>query len=183
MASLQPDLRSLWLVSIFGHNARIGVFLFVGPTGAGKTELARAMSTSLFGSDDRLIRLDMSEYSHDWAVSRLVGPMPGYVGSTEPESWLTTKVTQMPECVVLLDEIEKAHPVVWNTFLQVFDVGRLTDARGATADFSNAVIVMTSNLGAAAGSGPGLGFGSETGEVNQARERIIRAVEEAMAPN
>jgi ATP-dependent Clp protease ATP-binding subunit ClpA len=159
-----------------------GVFLFVGPTGVGKTELARALSTSLFGSEDRLIRLDMSEYSHDWAVSRLVGPMPGYVGSTEPESWLTTKVMQMPECVVLLDEIEKAHPVVWNTFLQVFDVGRLTDARGSTADFSKAVIVMTSNLGAAAASSSGLGFGSESGEVNQARERIIRAVEEAMPP-
>jgi ATP-dependent Clp protease ATP-binding subunit ClpA len=160
-----------------------GVFLFVGPTGVGKTELARAISTSLFGGEDRLIRLDMSEYVHDWSVSRLVGPMPGYEGSTEPEHWLTTRVTQMPECVVLLDEIEKAHPVVWNTFLQVFDVGRLTDSRGSTADFSNAVIVMTSNLGATAASGPGLGFGNGDGDdVDYARERITRAVEQAMAP-
>jgi ATP-dependent Clp protease ATP-binding subunit ClpA len=159
-----------------------GVFLFVGPTGVGKTELARAMSASLFGGEDRLIRLDMSEYAHDWSVSRLVGPMPGYVGSTEPEHWLTTKVTQMPECVVLLDEVEKAHPVVWNTFLQVFDVGRLTDSRGSTADFSNAVIVMTSNLGAAAAAGPGLGFASNGDDVDYARERITRAVEQAMPP-
>ena len=159
-----------------------GVFLFVGPTGVGKTELARAMSASLFGSEARLIRLDMSEYSHDWAVSRLVGPMPGFVGSTEPESWLTTKVAQMPDCVLLLDEIEKAHPVVWNTFLQVFDAGRLTDSRGSTVDFSNVVIVMTSNLGALAASGPGLGFGSEGSSVRRARERIVEAVKAAMAP-
>lgn len=159
-----------------------GVFLFVGPTGVGKTELARAMSASLYGSEDRLIRLDMSEYSHDWAVSRIVGPMPGYVGSTEPENWLTTKVAQMPDCVVLLDEIEKAHSVVWNTFLQVFDAGRLTDSRGTTADFSNVVIVMTSNLGAAGATGPALGFGTAGAQAGLARERITRAVKERMAP-
>lgn len=159
-----------------------GVFLFVGPTGVGKTELARAISAGLFGSEDRLIRLDMSEYSHDWAVSRLVGPMPGFVGSTEPETWLTTRVAQMPECVVLLDEIEKAHPVVWNTFLQVFDAGRLTDSRGTTADFSSTVIVMTSNLGAAAASAPALGFGNGQADVNRAREKIIGVVKERMAP-
>ena len=159
-----------------------GVFLFVGPTGVGKTELARAISVGLFGSENRLIRLDMSEYSHDWAVSRLVGPMPGFVGSTEPETWLTTKVAQMPECVVLLDEIEKAHPVVWNTFLQVFDAGRLTDSRGTTADFSSTVIVMTSNLGAAAASAPALGFGNGSADANRARDRITGAVKERMAP-
>jgi ATP-dependent Clp protease ATP-binding subunit ClpA len=159
-----------------------GVFLFVGPTGVGKTELARAMSACLFGVDDRLIRLDMSEYAHDWAVSRLVGPMPGYVGSTEPENWLTTRVKRMPECVVLLDEIEKSHPMVWNTFLQVFDAGRLTDSRGSTADFSGAVIVMTSNIGTAASMAPPLGFGSAEASANLARERITRAVKETMAP-
>jgi ATP-dependent Clp protease ATP-binding subunit ClpA len=159
-----------------------GVFLFVGPTGVGKTELARAMSASLYGVDDRLIQLDMSEYSHDWAVSRLVGPMPGYVGSTEPESWLTTRVTEMPECVVLLDEIEKAHPAVWNTFLHVFDAGRLTDSRGTTADFSSTVIVMTSNIGAAGATSPALGFGTADAGVKLARDRIIRAVKQTMAP-
>ncbi|RUP32970.1 MAG: AAA family ATPase [Mycolicibacterium sp.] len=159
-----------------------GVFLFVGPTGVGKTELARAVSATVFGSEDRMIRLDMSEYSHDWAVSRIVGPMPGYVGSTEPETWLTTKVAQMPDCVILLDEIEKAHPVVWNTFLQVFDAGRLTDSRGVTADFSSTVIVMTSNLGAAAASAPALGFGGAAGNVDRTREKITRTVKETMAP-
>lgn len=159
-----------------------GVFLFVGPTGVGKTELARAMSASLYGNEDRLIRLDMSEYSHDWAVSRIVGPMPGYVGSTEPENWLTTRVAQKPDCVVLLDEIEKAHPVVWNTFLQVFDAGRLTDSRGTTADFSNVVVVMTSNIGAAGATGPALGFGTAGAQAHLARERITRAVKERMAP-
>ncbi len=159
-----------------------GVFLFVGPTGVGKTKLARALSLCLFGSEDKLIRLDMSEYSHDWAVSRLVGPMPGYVGSTEPQSWLTTRVSEASECVVLLDEIEKAHPVVWNTFLQVFDAGRLTDSRGVTADFSNTVIVMTSNLGAAGAAGPGLGFGAASTSVDRGRQRILSAVKEVMAP-
>jgi ATP-dependent Clp protease ATP-binding subunit ClpA len=159
-----------------------GVFLFVGPTGVGKTKLARALSLSLFGSEESLIRLDMSEYAHEWAVSRLVGPMPGYVGSTEPENWLTTRVSQMPDCVLLLDEIEKANRVVWNTFLQVFDAGRLTDSRGLTADFANTVIVMTSNIGAAAAAGPGLGFGSSSGSADLGRQKIMSAVKEAMAP-
>jgi ATP-dependent Clp protease ATP-binding subunit ClpA len=127
-----------------------GVFLFVGPTGVGKTEMARAVSRSLFGSVERMIRLDMSEYAHDWAISRLIGPMPGYVGSTEPASWLTTRIAKQPACVLLLDEVEKAHPAVWNTFLQAFDAGRLTDSRGEVADFSEVVVIMTSNLGARA---------------------------------
>ena len=159
-----------------------GVFLFVGPTGVGKTKLARALSLCLFGSEEKLIRLDMSEYAHEWAVSRLVGPMPGYVGSTEPENWLTTRVSEMSDCVVLLDEVEKANPVVWNTFLQVFDAGRLTDSRGLTADFANTVIVMTSNLGAAAASGPGLGFGNSSTGVDHVRQKIMGAVKEAMSP-
>ena len=159
-----------------------GVFLFVGPTGVGKTELARAISATLYGAEDRLIRLDMSEYSDEYSLSRLVGPGPGYVGSTEPESWLTTKVAAMPECVVLLDEIEKSHPKVWNTFLQVFDAGRLTDGRGATADFSSAVIVMTSNIGAAGATAPQLGFGTGDSGAQVARDRVMRSVKEVMAP-
>src|SRR4051812_18879357 len=106
--------------------------------------------------------------------------MPGYAGSTEPEHWLTTRVAQMPECVVLLDEIEKAHPVVWNTFLQVFDAGRLTDSRGTTADFSNSVIIMTSNLGAAGATAPALGFVNSDSGVAVARDRITRAAKERM---
>jgi ATP-dependent Clp protease ATP-binding subunit ClpA len=159
-----------------------GVFLFVGPTGVGKTKLARALNLCLFGGEESLIRLDMSEYVHQWSVSRLVGPMPGYVGSTEPDNWLTTRISQTPDCVILLDEIEKAHPVVWNTFLQVFDAGRLTDSRGLTADFANTVMVMTSNLGAAAAAGPGLGFGNDSAIVERGRQKIMAAVKEAMAP-
>jgi ATP-dependent Clp protease ATP-binding subunit ClpA len=159
-----------------------GVFLFVGPTGVGKTTLARALSLCLFGTEEKLIRLDMSEYAQEWAVSRLVGPMPGYVGSTEPESWLTTRVSQASDCVLLLDEVEKAHPVVWNTFLQVFDAGRLTDSRGLTADFANTIIVMTSNLGAASAAGPPLGFGAASAGVDHVRQKIMGAVKERMAP-
>jgi len=155
-----------------------GVFLFTGPTGVGKTELATQIAVAEYGSPDRLIRLDMSEYSHDWAVSRIAGPMPGYVGSTEPESWLTTRVAAMPYCVVLLDEIEKAHPRVWNVFLQVFDAGRLTDSRGTTADFAHTTIVMTSNLGAREASSAGVGFGSASG--NGVRQ--LEVIKDTMAP-
>jgi ATP-dependent Clp protease ATP-binding subunit ClpA len=132
-----------------------GVFLFVGPTGVGKTELARALCASVHGAEDdaHLIRLDMSEFSDEYTISRLIGPAPGYVGFTEPESWLTTRVRDHPDCVVLLDEIEKAHPKIWNAFLQVFDAGRLADGRGTVADFSKAIVIMTSNLGAHASRG------------------------------
>lgn len=157
-----------------------GVFLFVGPTGVGKTELAREIAVHEFGGLDRLIRLDMSEYAHDWAISRIAGPAPGYVGSTEPESWLTTRVAAMPECVVLLDEIEKAHPRVWNTFLQVFDAGRLTDGRGVTAVFSKTVIIMTSNLGVREASSRSVGFGHSDARVS--RDRLLSVVREQMAP-
>ncbi|MFT4186981.1 MAG: AAA family ATPase [Aeromicrobium sp.] len=156
-----------------------GVFLFVGPTGVGKTELAKEIAVHEYGGGDRLIRLDMSEYAHDWAVSRLTGPAPGYVGSTDPESWLTTKVAAMPRCVVLLDEIEKAHPSIWNTFLQVFDAGRLTDGRGQTCSFADTTIVMTSNLGVREASSGAVGFGSDSSAVTG---RILSAVKEQMAP-
>lgn len=124
-----------------------GVFLFVGPSGVGKTELARAMCEALFGDEEAMIRLDMSEYAQEWAISRLIGPQPGYVGYTEPAGWLTTRVRANPHSLVLLDEFEKADYKVWMTFLQVFDAGRLSDARGVTADFADTVIVLTSNLG------------------------------------
>jgi ATP-dependent Clp protease ATP-binding subunit ClpC len=125
----------------------VGSFLFLGPTGVGKTELARALAQTLFGSQERLIRLDMSEFQDKHTVSRLIGAPPGYVGHEEAGQ-LTDAVRRTPYTVVLLDEIEKAHADVSNILLQVFDAGRLTDARGRTANFANTVIIMTSNLGA-----------------------------------
>ncbi|GED95962.1 AAA family ATPase [Gordonia crocea] len=158
-----------------------GVFLFVGPTGVGKTELAREIARVEYGGEDALIRLDMSEYSDSWGVSRLTGPMPGYVGSDSPDDWLTTKVANRPRCVVLLDEIEKAHPVVWNVFLQVFDAGRLSDSRGVTADFRDAVVVMTSNIGVREANSKPLGFGAAAG-VERSRELALGALKDTMPP-
>lgn len=125
----------------------VGSFLFLGPTGVGKTEVARALAEALFGSPDRLIRFDMSEFSQQHTVARLIGAPPGYVGY-EDAGQLTGAVRRVPYSVLLLDEIEKAHTAVFNTLLQVLDAGRLTDAQGRTADFANTVIIMTSNIGA-----------------------------------
>ncbi|ONI91837.1 hypothetical protein ALI22I_07115 [Saccharothrix sp. ALI-22-I] len=125
----------------------IGSFLFLGPTGVGKTEIARALAEALYGSPDRLIRFDMSEFAQQHAVTRLTGVPPGYVGY-EDAGQLTGAVRRTPYSVLLLDEIEKAHPEVFNTLLQVLDAGRLTDAHGRTTDFANTVIIMTSNIGA-----------------------------------
>jgi ATP-dependent Clp protease ATP-binding subunit ClpC len=125
----------------------VGSFLFLGPTGVGKTELGRALAQTLFGSDDRLIRIDMSEFQDKHTVSRLIGAPPGYVGHEEPGQ-LTEAVRRTPYAVLLLDEIEKAHADISNILLQVFDAGRLTDSRGRTVNFANVVIIMTSNLGA-----------------------------------
>jgi ATP-dependent Clp protease ATP-binding subunit ClpB len=126
-------------------NRPIGSFLFLGPTGVGKTELARALAEFLFDDDQAMIRIDMSEYMEKFAVSRLIGAPPGYVGYEEGGQ-LTEAVRRRPYSVVLLDEIEKAHSDVYNLLLQVLDDGRLTDGQGRTVDFTNVVIIMTSNL-------------------------------------
>ncbi len=136
----------------------IGSFLFLGPTGVGKTELARALAEALFGSEDRMVRLDMSEYQERHTVSRLIGAPPGYVGHEEAGQ-LTEVVRRHPYSLLLLDEVEKAHPDVFNILLQVLDDGRLTDAQGRTVDFTNTVIVMTSNLGSDAITRRGAGIG------------------------
>ncbi len=128
------------------RNRPAGIFLFLGPTGVGKTELARALAAEVFGSDEYLIRIDMSEYMEKHAVSRMVGAPPGYIGHDQ-EGQLTGKLRRRPHCVVLLDELEKAHPEVFDLFLQVFDAGRLTDAQGHTVDAQHAIWIMTSNVG------------------------------------
>ena len=124
----------------------IGSFLFLGPTGVGKTELAKALASTLFDSEDAVIRIDMSEYMEKHAVSRLIGAPPGYVGYEEGGQ-LTEAVRRRPYCVILFDEIEKAHGDVFNTFLKILDDGRLTDSQGRTVDFKNTLIIMTSNIG------------------------------------
>ena len=127
----------------------IGSFIFLGPTGVGKTELARALAEVMFGDEDSMIRIDMSEYMEKHSTSRLVGSPPGYVGYEEGGQ-LTEKVRRKPYSVILLDEIEKAHPDVFNILLQVLEDGRLTDSKGRTVDFRNTIVIMTSNVGASA---------------------------------
>ena len=126
-------------------NRPIGSFMFLGPTGVGKTELARALAEFLFDDEQAMVRIDMSEYMEKFSVSRLIGAPPGYVGYDEGGQ-LTEAVRRRPYSVVLLDEIEKAHPDVFNVLLQVLDDGRLTDGQGRTVDFTNIVLIMTSNL-------------------------------------
>ena len=128
------------------RNRPIGVFMFLGPTGVGKTETARALAEFLFDDDRAMVRIDMSEYMEKHSVSRLIGAPPGYVGYDEG-GYLTEAVRRRPYSVVLMDEVEKAHPDVWNIMLQIFDDGRLTDGKGRTVDFKNTVIIMTSNVG------------------------------------
>ena len=129
-------------------NRPLGSFIFLGPTGVGKTELARALAEFLFDDEHAMIRIDMSEYQEKHTVSRLIGAPPGYVGYEEAGQ-LTEAVRRRPYSVVLFDEIEKAHPEVLNVLLQLLDDGRLTDGKGRTIDFKNTVVIMTSNLGSA----------------------------------
>ncbi|MEW5761891.1 MAG: ATP-dependent Clp protease ATP-binding subunit [Bacillota bacterium] len=153
----------------------IGSFIFLGPTGVGKTELARALAEALFGDEDALVRLDMSEYMEKFAVSRLVGAPPGYVGYEEGGQ-LTEAVRRRPYTVVLLDEIEKAHPDVFNILLQVLEDGRLTDAKGRTVNFRNTVVIMTSNVGVRFLNKEGtLGFRAEEDQ-KESYERMKSAV-------
>ena len=161
----------------------IGSFLFLGPTGVGKTELARALAESMFGDQDRMVRLDMSEFQERHTVSRMVGAPPGYVGYEEAGQ-LTEAVRRRPYSVVLLDEIEKAHPDVFNLLLQVLDDGRLTDSQGRTVSFRNTVLIMTSNLGSEAiGQEQAFGFGDDTrGGDQDARDRVLRRLREELRP-
>ena len=165
-------------------NRPIGSFLFLGPTGVGKTELARALAEALFGSEDRMIRIDMSEFQERHTVSRLVGAPPGYVGYEEAGQ-LTEAVRRTPYAVLLLDEIEKAHPDVFNILLQVLDDGRLTDGQGRTVDFKNTVVIMTSNLGSDLIGRRRLGFdggGEDTQAQDQAQDRVMSRLREAFRP-
>ncbi len=172
-------------VGLKDPNKPIGTFLFLGPTGVGKTHLAKELAKQMFGSADALIRIDMSEYMEKFTVSRLVGAPPGYVGYEEGGQ-LTEKVRRKPYSIVLLDEIEKAHSDVFNLLLQVMDEGRLTDSYGRTVDFKNTVIIMTSNIGTRQLKefGKGIGFAAQTrtDDKEYSRSVITKALNKSFAP-
>lgn len=172
-------------VGLKDPNKPIGTFLFLGPTGVGKTHLAKELAKNMFGSTEAIIRIDMSEYMEKFTVSRLVGAPPGYVGYEEGGQ-LTEKVRRRPYSIVLLDEIEKAHPDVFNMLLQVMDEGRLTDSLGRTVDFKNTVIIMTSNIGTRQLKefGKGIGFTAQTSENEKehANSVIRKALNKSFAP-
>lgn len=172
-------------VGLKDPNKPIGTFLFLGPTGVGKTHLAKELAKQMFGSAEALIRIDMSEYMEKFTVSRLVGAPPGYVGYEEGGQ-LTEKVRRKPYSIVLLDEIEKAHSDVFNLLLQVMDEGRLTDSYGRTVDFKNTVIIMTSNIGTRQLKefGKGIGFAAQTrtDDKEYSRSVITKALNKSFAP-
>lgn len=172
-------------VGLKDPNKPIGTFMFLGPTGVGKTHLAKELAKLMFGSADALIRIDMSEYMEKFTVSRLVGAPPGYVGYEEGGQ-LTEKVRRKPYSIVLLDEIEKAHPDVFNILLQVMDEGRLTDSYGRTVDFKNTIVIMTSNIGTRQLEefGKGIGFAAQvrTDDKEYSRSVITKALNKSFAP-
>ena len=170
-------------VGLKDPNRPIGAFMFLGPTGVGKTHMAKMLAEYLFDTKDSLIRIDMSEYMEKFAVSRLVGAPPGYVGYDEGGQ-LTEKVRRHPYSVVLLDELEKAHQDVFNMLLQVMDEGRLTDSFGRTVDFKNTIIIMTSNIGTRQlkDYGNGIGFNTGTDRQEQSRSIIQKALNKTFAP-
>ena len=159
----------------------LGSFLFMGPTGVGKTELVKALAERLFATEKSLVRIDMSEYREPHTVARLIGSPPGYVGYGDGGQ-LTEPVRRRPYSVILLDEIEKAHPEVWNVLLQVLDDGRLTDGEGRTVDFTNTVVVMTSNLGAGQAKRRGIGFTADDTAAEVATDRMLEAAKRAFLP-
>ena len=172
-------------IGLKGTDRPIGTFLFVGPTGVGKTHLVKCLAEWMFGSKDALIRVDMSEYGEKYSVSRLVGAPPGYVGYEEGGQ-LTERVRRHPYSVILLDEIEKAHPDVFNTLLQVMDEGRMTDGNGVTVDFRNTIIILTSNSGTRQlrEFGRGLGFNRSTDDItgDAAEGIILKTLRKQFAP-
>jgi len=169
------------------ENRPIGSFLFLGPTGVGKTELARALAEFMFNDESAMIRLDMSEYGEKHTVSRMLGSPPGYVGYDEGGQ-LTELVRRKPYSVILFDEIEKAHPDVWNTLLQILDEGRLTDAKGRRVNFKNTVIILTSNVGSdvilESGRRLGaIGFGEKDEDEKQTtRDKLLAMLQERFKP-
>ena len=172
-------------VGLKDPNRPTGSFLFLGPTGVGKTELSKALAEAVFGTEQALIRVDMSEYMEKHSVSKLIGSPPGYVGYEEGGE-LTEKVRRKPYSIVLLDEIEKAHPDVFNILLQVLDEGRLTDNYGRTIDFKNTVIIMTSNIGTRQlkefGRGVGFAAQNRTDDNEHSRSVIQKALNKTFAP-
>ena len=153
----------------------IGSFLFLGPTGVGKTELAKTLAEALFDNEQNMVRIDMSEYMEKYSVSRLIGAPPGYVGYDEGGQ-LTEAVRRKPYSVVLFDEVEKAHPDVFNVLLQVLDDGRITDSQGRTVDFKNTIIIMTSNIG-------GIDIAEGGGEItDEIRETVMNKLKQHFRP-
>ena len=166
-------------------NRPIGSFLFLGPTGVGKTELSRALAEFMFNDPDALLRIDMSEFMEKHSVSKIIGSPPGYVGHEEGGS-ITERVRHRPYSVILLDEIEKAHPEVFNILLQVLDSGHLTDAKGRKVNFRNTVIILTSNIGAEhIDRMSSFGFATDKGEgaqYAQAKDKVMESLKQFFRP-